>query len=149
MLELSKSTAATPPSPPSPPDRAVSPPVIAPDRWEDFPCFREIFLVMFTDARANDAMRRFGHLQYEMVIETWGQWPDHREGIFPAELRAAVADLRHVQGALSSWCGPAFSNTSEYEIRLAGVGAHVAQEIAKLADRLEAELNSWQERPAS
>ncbi|HEV7509209.1 MAG TPA: hypothetical protein VGS07_30315 [Thermoanaerobaculia bacterium] len=94
--------------PPSPPEHAVSPPVIDPERWEDFPCFREIFLVMFTDARANEAMRRFGHLQYEMVIETWGQWPDHREGIFPAEMRAAVADLRHVQRHLRyvlEWAG--------------------------------------------
>jgi hypothetical protein len=149
MHELARKSIAAPPVPPPPDGPAVSPPVIDPDRWEDFPVFREIFLVMFTDARANDAMRRFGLLQYEMAIETWGQWPDHREGIFPAELRAAVADMRHMQGALSSWCGPGFSNTSEYEIRLAGVGAHVAQGIAKLADRLEVELDSWQEGPAS
>jgi len=143
MRELSKST-----PPPSPPEKAVSPPVISPDRWEDFPCFREIFLVMFTDARANAAMRAFGHLQYEMVIETWGQWPDHREGIFPAELRAAVADLRHVQGALSSWCGPAFSNSDEYEIRLAEVGKSIALAIGELTDRLEVELDSWQGKPS-
>ncbi|HEX4966341.1 MAG TPA: hypothetical protein VF173_36370 [Thermoanaerobaculia bacterium] len=143
MPELPKST-----PPPPPPEKAVSPPVIPPDRWEDFPCFREIFLVMFTDARANAAMRAFGHLQYEMVIETWGQWPDHREGIFPAELRAAVADLRHVQGAMASWCGPAFSNSSEYEIRLAEVGKAVALAIGELTDRLEVELNSWQGKPS-
>jgi hypothetical protein len=52
--------------------------------------------------------------------------------------------MRHLQGALSSWCEPAFSNTDEYEIHLAEVGAHVAQGIAKLADRLEEELNFWQ-----
>ncbi len=143
MRELSKCI-----PPPSPPEKAVSPPVISPDRWEDFPCFREIFLVMFTDARANDAMRRFGLLQYEMAIETWGQWPDHREGIFPAELRAAVADLRHVQGAMSSWCGPAFTASGEYEIRLAEVGKAVALAVGELADRLEVELDSWQGRPS-
>jgi hypothetical protein len=103
---------------------------------------------MFTDARANAAMRAFGDLQYEMVIETWGQWPNHREGIFPAELRAAVADLRHVQGALASWCGPAFSNTSEYEIRLAEVGKAMALAVGELADRLETELDSWLGRPS-
>ena len=144
-----KSIAASPPSPPAPPDSAVSPPVIDPEHFEDFPAFREVFLVFFPDRRANDAMRRFGLLLYEMVIETWGTWPSHREGIFPAELRAAVADLRHVQGALAEWCGPALSSSSQREIRLAGVGAHVAQGIAKLTDRLEVELNSWQEGPAS
>ncbi|MFY9821616.1 MAG: hypothetical protein WAM82_09540 [Thermoanaerobaculia bacterium] len=147
MHELSKSTPSSPPPSP-PPERAVSPPVIPPDRWEDFPCFREIFLVMFTDPRANAAMRAFGHLQYEMVIETWGQWPDHREGIFPNELRAAVADMRHLQGAVSSWCGPAFTGSSEYEVRLAGVGASIALAVGELADRLEVELNSWQGKPS-
>jgi hypothetical protein len=149
MQELSKSTAATPPSPPAPPESAVSPPVIDPEHFEDFPAFREVFLVLFPDRRANAAMRGFGLLLYEMVIETWGTWPSHREGIFPAELRAAVADLRHVQGALAEWCGPGFSASSEYETRLAGVGASVSRGIAKLADRLEIELGSWQEGPAS
>ena len=143
MRELAQKSIAALPTPPPPDGPAVSPPVIDPERWEDFPCFREIFLVMFTDARANDAMRRFGLLQYEMAIETWGQWPDHREGIFPAELRAAVADMRHVQGAMSSWCGPGFSNTGEYEIRLAEVGKAVALAVGELADRLETELDSW------
>ncbi|HEV7786295.1 MAG TPA: hypothetical protein VGQ28_13205 [Thermoanaerobaculia bacterium] len=105
--------------------------------------FRETFLVYFPDAKANAAMRSFGSLLFEMVLETWGQWPNHPEGIFPTELRAAVADMRHLQGALSSWCGPAFSNTSEYEIRLAEVGKAMALAIGELADRLETELDSW------
>jgi len=149
MLELSKSTAAIPPSPPTPPDSAVSPPVIDPEHWEDFPAFRETFLVYFPQARANGRIRGFGDLLFEMVIETWGQWPDHPEGIFPAELTAAVADMRHLQGAMASWCGPAFSSSSEHEIRLAAAGAHVSGEIGKLADRLETELRSWQEGSAS
>ena len=147
MLELSKSTA--PPTPPPPDDPAISPPVIDPERWEDFPAFRETFLVYFPQARANGRIRGFGDLLFEMVIETWGQWPDHPEGIFPAELTAAVADMRHLQGAMASWCGPAFTGSSEHEIRLAAVGAQVARELAKLADRLETELGSWQEGPAS
>jgi len=91
-------------------------------------------------------MRSFGLLLYEMVIETWGTWPSHGEGIFPAELRAAVADLRHVHGALAEWCGPTFSASSEYEVRLAGVGASIALAIGELTDRLEVELDSWQGR---
>jgi hypothetical protein len=133
-----------PPVPLPPPDGpAVSPPVIDPERFEDFMTFRETFLVYFPDAKANAAMRSFGSLLFEMVLETWGQWPNHPEGIFPTELRAAVADMRHLQGALSSWCGPAFSNTSEYEIRLAEVGKAMALAIGELADRLETELDSW------
>ncbi|HEX4965996.1 MAG TPA: hypothetical protein VF173_34620 [Thermoanaerobaculia bacterium] len=143
MLNLFKSTPSTAPPPPSPPGRAVSPPVIDPERFEDFPCFRETFCVYFPDATANARLRGFGHLLFEMVLETWGQWPDHPEGIFPNELRAAVADMRHLQGAMSSWCGPAFSPSSEYESRVAGVGAEIALAIGELADRLEVELDSW------
>ncbi|MFY9823993.1 MAG: hypothetical protein WAM82_21625 [Thermoanaerobaculia bacterium] len=142
MQELSKSIPpAPPPSPPS--DLPISPPVIKPERFEDFMTFREIFCVHFPDGRANARLRGFGHLLFEMVLATWGDWPNHREGIFPAELRAAVADMRFLQGAMSSWCGPAFTGSSEYETRLAGVGASIALAIGELADRLEVELNSW------
>ncbi|MFY9822066.1 MAG: hypothetical protein WAM82_11840, partial [Thermoanaerobaculia bacterium] len=89
-------------------------------------------------------LRGFGHLLFDMALATWGEWPNHREGIFPAELRAAVADMRFLQGAMSSWCGPAFTGSSEYEVRLAGVGASIALAVGELADRLEVELNSWQ-----
>jgi hypothetical protein len=143
MHKLSKSNPPTPP-PSSPPDRAVSPPVIDPERFEDFMAFRETFLVYFPDATANARIRGFGDLLFEMVLETWEHWPDHSEGIFPAELRAAVADMRHLQGAMSSWCGLAFTGSTEYEIRLAGVGAGIALAIGELADRMEVELNSWQ-----
>ncbi len=89
-------------------------------------------------------MRSFGLLLHELVLEFWGHWPAQREGLFPAELRAAVADLRHVQGCLQEWTGPACPVDSEYERRLSEVGADVARGIAKLADRLEVELDSWQ-----
>ena len=147
MHELSKSNPSTlPPFPPS--DLPVSPPVIKPERFEDFMTFREIFIVHFPDAKANARLRGFGHLLFEMTLATWGDWPSHREGIFPAELRAAVADMRFLQGAMSSWCGPAFTGSSEYETRLAGVGTGIALAIGELADRLEVELNSWLGRPS-
>ena len=141
MLNLSKSTAALTPPPPSGP--TVSPPVIRPEKFEDFPCFRETFCVYFPDARANARLRGFGALLFEMVLETWSLWPSHPEGDFPAEIMAAVADLRHVQGALGAWCGPDFTAATQYEIRLAGVGLDVAQTIGAAADRLEVELKSW------
>jgi hypothetical protein len=151
MPELTRKSTKPPiPHPPTfPPDLAVSPPVIDPKRFEEFMTFRETFLVYFPDARANAAMRGFGSLLFEMVLETWGQWPDHQEGIFHNELRAAVADMRHLQGAMSSWCGPAFTGSSEYEVRVSRVGADVALAIGELAGRLEAELNSWLDGLAS
>ena len=144
MHELAKkSTAAPTPPPPSGP--AVSPPIIRPEEFEDYPAFREVFLLLFSDARANTAMREFGRLLHELVLEFWGHWPPHPEGLFPAELRAAVADLRHIQGCLQEWTGPANPVDTEHERRLAEVGADVAKRLGDLAYRLEVELNSWRE----
>ncbi len=144
MHELSKSNPSTP-APPPPSGPAVSPPVIRPEDFEEFPAFREVFLLLFTDARANAAMREVGKLLHELVLEFWGHWPDHPEGLFPAELRAAVADLRQVQGCLQEWTGPANPVDGEHERRLAEVGADVARRIGDQAYRLEVELNSWRE----
>jgi hypothetical protein len=143
MHELAQqSTAASNPPPPSGP--AVSPPTIRPEDFEEYPAFREVFLVMFTDARANAAMRGFGMLLHELVLEFWGHWPNHPEGLFSAEMRSAVADLRCVQGALQEWTGPGNPVDTEHERRIAEVAAEVARGIGKLATRLEVELDSWQ-----
>ena len=83
-----------------------------------------------------------GRLLHELVLEFWGYWPDHPGGVFSAELRAAVADLRHIQGSLQEWTGPAFALEDEYETRLASVGGDVALTLGELADRLERELDT-------
>ncbi len=140
MPELSTKCTVAPPSGP-----AVSPPVIRPEDFEEFPVFRETFLLLFTDASANASMRGFGKILHELVLEFWGHWPPHPEGLFPAELRAAVADLRHVQGCLQEWTGPTCSVDTEHERRLAEVGADVARTLGKIAEHLEVELNSWRE----
>jgi hypothetical protein len=142
-----KNIAPTTPPPPSGP--AVSPPILRPEEFEEYPVFRETFLLLVTDARANAAVRGFGRLLHELVLEFWGYWPPHPEGLFAAELRSAVADLRHVQGTLSECTGPAFSLENPQEVRLARIGAEVAVELGKLTDHLEQALNSWREGEGS
>jgi hypothetical protein len=140
-------SASTPPDefPPVP----AMPPRIDPSRFEDFPAFRESFLICVSDPRANNTLRAFGKLLHELVLGAWRDWPVQREGIFRASLRAAVADLRHVQGSLAENTGPD-SVAEPDEAHLAKIGAHVARGLEVLADRLELELNSWQaERGAS
>jgi hypothetical protein len=148
---------STPPLPPSffapfpsassPPDEfppvPALPPRIDPAHWEDFPTFRESFLFFVSDPRANITLRAFGRLLHELVLGAWEDWPTQPEGIFRASLRAAVADLRHVQGSLAENTGPD-SVADPDEAHLAEIGAHVARGLEVLADRLELELNSWQ-----
>lgn len=78
----------------------VVPPIIDPAAWEDFPVFRETFLMYFTEPPANAALRIFGRLFHELVLEYYHHWPSWPEGVTTTELRAAVADLRHLEGYL-------------------------------------------------
>jgi hypothetical protein len=143
MPELSpKSIPPAEPEPPSPAGPAASPPVIRPEEFEDYPAFRETFLLFFTDPGANATLRSFGRLLYEFVLEFWGMWPAHPEGIFQAELRAVAADLRQTQGTLAMWTGPVVTSESPDQARLARTGAEVAAALGTLAERLEAELGS-------
>jgi hypothetical protein len=144
---LSPSFFAPFPSTSSPPDEfppiPAMPPRIDPDRFEDFPTFRETFLLCVSDPRANITLRAFGRLLHELVLGAWEDWPVQREGIFRASLRATVADLRHAQGSLAESTGPDTVAEPE-EAHLAEIGAHVARDLGALADRLEVDLNSWQ-----
>jgi hypothetical protein len=134
----------TPPPPaPDPDDRPTIPPVIDPARFEDFPTFRETFLSFIVGAEANTTVRRFGDLLYNLVLEYWQYWPDQPEGQLRASLRAAVADMRHVQGFLSEWAAPETDHKNPHEEHLAKVGAGVAGDLGALADRLETELGPW------
>jgi hypothetical protein len=127
----------------STPSSPAIPPTIDPAKFEDFPTFRETFLVFVTDPTANAAARAFGKLLLTFVLATWGEWPDPAEGMLRASLRAAVADLRHVQGSLLEWTGENFPPATPHEAHLASVGNDTARSVGELADRLEKELGSW------
>jgi len=129
--------------PDSTPPPSIVPPVIAPEDHEEFPAFRETFLVFFTDREANVTMRAFGKLLLDFTLATWGDWPNQPEGMFRASLRAAVADLRCAQGSLLEFTGDCFAPETPHEGHLASVGADVAHAVGELADRLEKELGSW------
>lgn len=140
---------APPPVPPGlpsmPPESSppAIPPIIDPKRHEAFPTFRETFMVYVTDPAANAALRGFGTLLYDFLLNFWGEWPKHPEGIFRAELRSVIADLRCAQGSLLELTGEAFSPETPHEGHLASIGNQIAHEVGQLADRLERELGSW------
>ena len=123
-----------------PPPVAI-PPVIDPSRFEDFPAFRETFLAIFTTPEHNAALRTFGDILFELVLEFRGYWPDQPEGSMRAELRALVGDLRVIQGHLAS---VAESNPSTPQERHhARVAVRLAGDVGGIADALESELGTW------
>jgi len=117
------------------------PPVIDPDRYERFEGLRETTLASITDPEANAALRSVIDLVYTMALEYAGHWPREPEGSFRHQVRAAVADLRHLQGFLAylgreaeaSELTPAEEHVSRKCASLAGC-------VREIANALEAEL---------
>ncbi|HSS52010.1 MAG TPA: hypothetical protein VLX28_23965 [Thermoanaerobaculia bacterium] len=147
VLALSRSTPpTTPPPPPSGP--AAVPPRIDPDRWEHFVAFRETFLIYFSEPRHNAALRAVVDLVYEMTLEYSHHFPEQPEGWRRAELRAAVADLRHLQGYLATLGQD--PPDEPYEAALCSMSILLSGEVGSVAERIEAKLGDWRgEGPAS
>lgn len=125
--------------PESTPSSAVAPPpVISPENWESFEGFRETFLMHFSGAEVNAAFRTIATLVYDLILETPTLQPPPPEGYVRSNLRAAVADLRFLQGhlqALAQDTSPAPED--EPLCRAAGTRAIL---LKKLIDELEENL---------
>ncbi len=127
MRELPKST---------PP--AATPPRILPPSWEDFPAFRETFLLYFTERPTNAALRVVGRMLHELVLEYCHHWPDWSDGVTRTELRAALADLRHLEGYLGT-VGREHetASLSDADTSLSRLAARQAVELARIAEEIE------------
>ncbi|HEX5720865.1 MAG TPA: hypothetical protein VF179_32215 [Thermoanaerobaculia bacterium] len=105
-------------------------PRIKPVQFEEFPAFRETFLVRYTMPGDAEAFRTIGRLIDEMAGEYRHYWPD--EDFTPrAELRAALADLRHLEGYLGRYLGAAYPFAAE-----------IAEQVREVADRLDRGLRN-------
>lgn len=116
-------------------------PRIDPSQWESHEGFRETLLRHFTEPKANATLRGLGDFLFTVSLEPPAGWPHHPEGETRSELRAALADLRHLQGFLSSVGQEhVLSSLSPGDEALSVFAAGQATEIGKLADRIEEEL---------
>lgn len=116
-------------------------PSIDPARWEEGEGFRETLLLHFSDPEANATLRRLGVLFFNVSLELAGSWPHHPGGETRAELRAALADLRHLEGFLASLGREhEVSSLSEEEDVLSLVAARHAVELGRIAREIEQAL---------
>jgi hypothetical protein len=148
MPELTQqSTAPTPPPvPPIPPEddppAAATPPVIDPAACEDFPAFRETFLMYFTPPGYADALRTVGEMLHTMILENYRPWPGWPESSTRTEMRAALADLRHLQGFLGSVGREReVSSLDPEDAYLSNIAAKLSRQIRHAADGIERELD--------
>jgi hypothetical protein len=152
MPELAQDCIPTPAPPPIPPglppirpwdpdDPPAIPPIIDPREWEDYPIFRETFLLYVSEPRFNAALRMAGEMFFTMLLECYGDWPEWPESSTRTELRAAVADLRHLQGFLANVGQERHSSTlSPGDIRLSRHASRVARLLNQVATTIERKL---------
>jgi hypothetical protein len=127
--------------PDSTPPAAV-PPVIDPAAWEDFPAFRETFLMYFTPPGYAAALRTVGEMLHTMILENYRPWPGWPESSTRTEMRAALADLRHLQGFLASVGREReVSSLDPEDAYLSNIAAKLARQIRHAADGIECELD--------
>jgi predicted Rdx family selenoprotein len=128
---------------------AAIPAVIPSARFEDFEGFRETTLAVFTDPRANTALRTVGGLLYTISLEYARYWPREPDGAFRHQARAVLADLRHLEG----WLGhldqerTASALTAE-EDRLSTLCGTFVPALKSIGDALEFEIGPAGGRPA-
>ncbi len=116
-------------------------PVVDPAAWEDFPAFRETFLMYITPPGYAAAIRKAGEMLYSLLLDTPAEWPGWTESSTRTEMRAAVADLRHLQGFLASVGREREASSLDSEdAYLSNIAAKLARQIGHATDGIEREL---------
>jgi hypothetical protein len=129
----------TPPSGPEDPPAPI--PTIDPERFEDFEGFRETTLCVFTEPGANATLRGLGDLLYTMGLEYVQHWPVEPDGAFFHQVRAVLADLRHLEGWLSHLDSQREeASLSDHEERVSEVCGSFVPNLRAVADALETAL---------
>jgi len=130
------------PDPVVAPSIPITPPRVLPARWREAPTFRESFLLYLTDEPLNNLFRLLGRVLFDFIQEAH-RMPDWPEGVTATELRAAVGDLRHLEGYLEG-VGRQHEEAplAPSEIALSKVAARQARELARIADEIEAALDT-------
>src|SRR5436305_323439 len=137
--------AAPPPPEPSGPENgsqgAATPPTIDPAAWEDFAAFRETFLMYLTPPGYAAALRTVGEMLHTMILESYNPWPGWPESSTRTEMRAALADLRHLQGFLASvGREKELSSLDAEDAYLSQIAGKLSRQIKHAADGIEREL---------
>ena len=122
---------------------AAGPPIVDPESFHDFDGFRETTLSLFTRPEDNATLRRTGRLLYTLACEVSAGWPPEPEGSLRHECRAAVADLRHLQGFLGMLGREGECSREGHEGHLARVCNRLSVKVRKVADVLDKELGEW------
>jgi hypothetical protein len=119
------------------PDRPES----IPPPWNESDSFRETTLIWINDPDDREALRRVGRLIYDLAIEATSYEPAEPSQT-RAELSAALADLRYLEGYLAAVGREAEESTLEPEDdALSHFAGRLAGQVGSLAAAIEKVLS--------
>jgi hypothetical protein len=117
------------------------PATIDPAAFEDFAVFRETFLLYISEPSFNAALRTAAEHFFTMMLESYDRWPAWKETSTRTEMRAAVADMRHLQGFLASVGQERrHSSLDAGDAKLSRHASRVARLLKQVADTMEHKL---------
>jgi hypothetical protein len=117
------------------------PATIDPDAFEDYAVFRESFLMYISEPSFNASLRTAAEHFFTMMLESYDRWPAWQETSTRTEMRAAVADLRHLQGFLASiGMERRHSSLDTGDAKLSRHASRVARLLKQVADTMEHKL---------
>ena len=117
------------------------PATIDPNAFEDYAVFRESFLMYISEPAFNASLRVAAEHFFTMMLESYDRWPAWRETSTRTEMRAAVADMRHLQGFLSSVGQERrHSSLDAGDAKLSKHASRVARLLKQVADTMEHKL---------
>jgi hypothetical protein len=146
MPELVQECTPVPAPPPVPPGLPPIPPESGPlapdpDAWETLPVFRETFLMYVTPPGFVAALQGVGEMLYSLMLDTPTEWPGWTESATKTEMRAAAADLRHLQGFLASVGRERdVSSLDPEDAYLSNLAARLSRQLGHAAAGIEREL---------
>jgi hypothetical protein len=110
-----------------------------PPPWNAADSFRETTLICIDDPVSREALRQVGRMIYEMAIVT-AEFPGD-ESTSHAEMRAALAELRFIEGFFHSMRQAAEESCLDpQEARLARFAGKMAVQVRAIVAAVEREL---------
>ena len=120
---------------------STSLPDVPPDDWERLPAFRETFLMYVTPPGYSAALQTMGEMLYSLILDAPAEWAGWPESATRTELRAAGADLRHLQGFLRSVGREReVSSLDAEDAYLALMAGKLSRKLGRMAGWIEREL---------
>jgi hypothetical protein len=114
---------------------------LIPSGWEESAGFRETFLYHFHRPDDLGALRHLARMLHESELEMKRYAPPTPDSATREELKAAAADLRHLQGFLGAVArSPEEAALSPADAALAALAARQAEAVAGAAAALEEAL---------